>query len=128
MAHARQLLFLTYGEMTRDLEGTVRRMAAFMDVALTDEEVALVVEKSSFAYMKRIDHKFTPALPFPLNRWARPVMMRKGQSGRSADMLTREQQAQIDRHMQAELRRRGLDVPYDEMFETVDEPAPVAAG
>ena len=122
------VLILTYGEMSRDLEGTVRRMAAFMDVALTDEEVALVVEKSSFAYMKRIDHKFTPALPFPLKRFARPVMMRTGQSGRSADMLTREQQAQIDRHMQAELRRRGLDVPYDEMFETVDETVPVAVG
>ena len=118
------VLMLNYGEMTRDLEGTVRRIAEFMGVTLTDEEVALVVERSSFAYMKRIDHKFTPALPFPLNRFARPVMMRSGKSGRSGDMLTREQQAQIDRHMQAELRRRGCDVPYDDMFETADETSP----
>ena len=110
------VLMLTYGAMTQDLEGTVRRIAAFMDVALTDEELALVVEKSSFAYMKNIDHKFAPALPFPLERLVRPVMIRKGESGRSAELLSREQQAQIDRYMKEELRRHGCDAPYDEMF------------
>ncbi len=110
------VLMLTSGEMTRDLDATVRRIAAFMDVALTDEELALVVEKSSFAYMKHIDHKFAPALLFPLRRMARPVMIRQGESGRSAELLTREQQAQIDRHMKDELRRHGCEVPYDEMF------------
>ena len=119
------VLMLTYGEMIQDLEGSVRRIAAFMDVALTDEELALVVEKSSFAHMQDIERKFAPALPFPLNRFARPVMIRKGKSGRSEELLTKEQQAQIDRHMQDELHRHGCDVPYHAMFVTVDDVQPV---
>ena len=121
----RNVLLLNYGDMTRDLEGTVRRIAAFMDVALTDAEVAWVLEKSSFTYMKQIDHKFAPALPFPLNRTAGPVMIRKGESGSSAELITSEQQAQIDRHMREELRQRGCDVPYDDMFAAVDTPPSV---
>jgi hypothetical protein len=41
----RNVLLLNYGDMTRDLEGTVRRIAAFMNIALTDAEVALVLQK-----------------------------------------------------------------------------------
>ena len=52
--------------------------------------------------MKRIDHKFAPALPFPLSRVARPMMVRKGERGSASELLSREQQAQIDRHMQIE--------------------------
>ncbi len=110
------VLFLTFGEMKEDLEGAARRIAALMGVELTDAELARVVEKSSFAYMKRIDAKFTPQMPLPFSRGRRPVMIRKGERGASSELLTAEQQARIDRHMQAELARRNCDFPYDDMF------------
>ncbi|MDQ5854440.1 MAG: sulfotransferase domain-containing protein [Chloroflexota bacterium] len=120
------VLILTYGEMKADLEGAVRRIAGLMGVELSAEELALVVEKSSFRYMKGINHKFAPALPFPLNRLARPVMVRKGERGGASELLTREQQVQIDRYMQADLRRHQCDFPYDEVFAMVDDPQPSA--
>ncbi len=71
--------------------------------------------------MKRIDHKFVPALPFPMSRMARPIMMRKGEQGGAAELLTREQQAHIDCAMREQLQRHRCDAPDDELFTTVDE-------
>jgi hypothetical protein len=120
------VLFLTFGDMKADLEGTVRRIADLMAVELSPEEFALVVEKSQFQYMKRIDHTFAPPRPFPFNRMSKPVMIRKGARGASSELLTREQQAQIDRHMQAELCRRHCDFPYAQIFDPVNNQQPSA--
>jgi len=122
------VLSLTYDEMKADPEGAVRRIAAFMGVELSEEELALVLEKSSFAYMKRIDEKFMPAAPFPFSHLlGHPVMIRKGERGKSSELLTREQQARIDDYMRAGLEQRQCDFPYDEMFTTVEEPQPAVS-
>ncbi|HEX6287721.1 MAG TPA: sulfotransferase domain-containing protein [Herpetosiphonaceae bacterium] len=114
------VLFFTFAEMKQDLPGVVRRVAEFMDVALSEEELALVVEKSEFSYMKRIDHKFVPHRPRLFKNMGKTVMIRKGEHGKSSELLSHEQQAQIDRYMRAELRRHGCDFPYDETYVTVD--------
>jgi aryl sulfotransferase len=118
------VLMLTYDQMLADPPGTVRRVAAFMGVALTEAELALVVEKSSFGYMKAIDRKFVPQPPPPIK--TRQVMMRKGARGGSSELLTPAQQAQIDRFVQAELRRLQSDYPYADTFTVVDQAQPVA--
>ncbi len=110
------VLLLSYGEMKEDLEGSVRRIAQLMGTELSAAELAQVVEKSSFSYMKRIDHKFIPPRPWPLKWLRQPVMIRKGERGASSELLSVAQQEQIDRHMQAELRRYGCDFPYERVF------------
>lgn len=111
------VLFLTYAEMKADLVGTVRRIAALMGIELSEEVLALVVEKSSFAYMKKLDHKFMPSAPFPFDRlMGQPSMIRKGETGSSSELLAAEIQHQIDDYMQSELRRYQCDFPYAEMF------------
>ena len=52
------MLFLTYESMRADLPAAVDKIAAFMGVALTPDERAAVIERSTFAYMKKIGHKF----------------------------------------------------------------------
>ncbi len=113
------VLWLSYGEMKADLPAAVRRVAHLMGVALTVEEEALVVEKSSFRYMKEIDHKFMPQPPFSKflpQQGKRPSMMRQGAEGKSSELLTIGQQQLIDEKMQAELRQRQCDFPYTEIF------------
>lgn len=119
------VLFLTFEEMKANHADVVRRIAAFMGVTLTDEEFTQVVEKSQFQYMKRIDEKFTPQRPWPFNkRLAGFAVMRKGARGGSSELLSPEQQAQIDQRMKAELQRYGCDFPYAQMFEGASaEPA-----
>jgi aryl sulfotransferase len=108
------VLFLTYDGMRADLSKAVDKIAAFMDVQLTPEERASVIERSSFAYMKKIEHKFeAPGAP-----WASPKgsMMRRGKSGASGELITQEQQRRIDDYWRAELGRIGCDFPYDAAF------------
>jgi hypothetical protein len=108
------VLFMTYESMRADLPGTVDRIAALLGVALTDEERAAVIERSSFAHMKSIGHKFdAPGAPWASSAGA---MMRKGESGASGEMLTAEQQRRIDDFWQAELAALGCDFPYADAF------------
>lgn len=108
------VLFLTYESMRADLGAAVDKIAAFMGVALTAEERVSVIERSSFAYMKKIEHKFE-ASGAP---WAKQKgsMMRRGQSGASAELITPEQQRRIDGYWRAELDRLGCDFPYEAAF------------
>ena len=108
------VLFLTYESMRGDLPGTVDKIAAFMGVALTPEERAAVIERSTFDYMKKIGDKFDP----PMSPWgtSRGAMMRRGQRGASSELLSPEDQRRIDDYWRAELRRQNCDFPYDEAF------------
>jgi len=55
----RNVLFVYFEDMKQDLASTVRQVAAFLGVApLTDEEVAQVVHKCSFAYMQAHQDNF----------------------------------------------------------------------
>jgi hypothetical protein len=83
-------------------------------VKLTPEERAAVIERSSFGYMKKIEHKFeAPGAPWAN---AKGAMMRRGESGASSELITSEQQRRIDDHWRAELARIGCDFPYDAAF------------
>lgn len=115
--HQPNVLFMTYEEMKKDLPGTVQRVADFMGVELSQTEFALVCEKSSFAYMKSIDHKFYPGRIMP---WSSPngKMMRQGKTGTSSELLTPEQQQGIEDHFRAKLEQMGSDFPYDEWLAT----------
>ncbi len=113
--HKPNVLFLTYPEMKQKGEALVTELAEFMGVTLTPEEVEAVIEKSSFAYMRSINHKF---FPNRLSPWSNPqgTMMRKGKVGNSSELLTPAQQQRIDAYCSADLIKLGSDFPYDSLF------------
>jgi Sulfotransferase domain len=111
--HRPNVLVVSFASMKRDLEGTVRRVAAFLDIHVSDEVIRAVCGKASFDYMKSIDHKFGH---FHIIPWRSPgVMMRKGGQGGSGELLTPERQRELDAHFIAELKRLGSDLPYEEI-------------
>ncbi len=95
----------------------MRKVAAFLKIALSEDEVDAVVRQSSFEHMKKIEHKFETGMMVP---WAKPhgAMIRRGQHKGSDELLTPAQQQRIDEHCRAELKRLGCDFPYDEAFGT----------
>jgi hypothetical protein len=110
------VLFLTYEEMKADLPLTVRRIAKLMDVELAPDELERVVERSSYAHMKTIGHKFdTIGLSPP---WVRPggSMVRRGERGSASELLGPAEQQRIDDYWRTELEQLGCDFPYDEAF------------
>jgi hypothetical protein len=106
------VLVLSFKAMKKDLRGTVRSVAAFLDVNASDALIDEVCRLSSFEYMKGIDHKFHMGKMQP---WGEPgAMIRKGTQGGSSELLTPAQQHEIDIHCQKELRELGSDFPYTE--------------
>lgn len=107
------VLFLTFETLKRDLPGAVMTIARFMRVELTEAELTLVVEASSWEAMKRNQCKFDPGQILP---WTgRNYFLRSGQSGGSGELLSRALQLRIDAQCRAELERV-CDFPYDEVF------------
>jgi aryl sulfotransferase len=51
--HLPNFLLLHYNDMLKDLDGAVRKISAFCDIAASDEEIAKVVEAATFSNVKK---------------------------------------------------------------------------
>jgi hypothetical protein len=112
------VIVMSFKSMKRDLRGTVRKLADFLDVRVPGEVIDAVCEKSSFEHMKQIDEKFRMWNMIP---WVNPgPMIRKGKQGGSSELLTAEQQRRIDQYFIGELKRLGSDFPYEEFCDVSD--------
>ncbi len=106
------VLIVSFKSMKGDLDGTVRRVAQFMNVDQSDCVLQEVASKSSFDYMKKIDDKFHVWKILP---WGTPItMIRKGSVGGSSELLSIDQQKEMDRYFRAELKSLKSDFPYEE--------------
>jgi hypothetical protein len=110
--HRRNVMIVSFKSMKRDLRGTVVNVANFLDIHVSDAVISRVCELSSFEYMKNIDEKFRMWKTVP---W-KPAgpMIRKGTQGGSSELLTPDQQREIDAYFMSELKRLGSDFPYDQ--------------
>jgi len=110
--HRPNVLILSFKSMKRDLKATVVQVAEFLDLHPTGEVVDEVCRRSSFEYMKCIDEKFRA---WQVGPWRpEPTMIRKGKQGGSSELMSPEQQRQMDAHCMAELKRLNCDLPYEE--------------
>ena len=106
------VLITSFKSMKRDLDATVRGIAKFMDITLPEPVLQDVATKSSFEYMKKIDEKFHVWKVIP---WGTTMtMIRKGSQGGSSELLSLEQQQEMDRYFRAELQSLGSNFPYQE--------------
>ena len=112
------VLFLTYEQMRADLPGTVDKIAKLMSVELTDEERSAVIEQCTFEHMRKIGAKFDPAGP----PWAssQGAMIRRGERGKSGELLSSAEQKRIDDYWRAQLVNLRSDFPYDQAFANAD--------
>lgn len=113
--HRDNVLFLTYEEMKADLPGTVDKFAGLMKVELSVQQRERVIERSTFEYMRGIDHKFYPGLVSPFGM-TEGKMMREGKSRSAGGVLTREQRERIDARCKAGLLEQGSSFPYDDRY------------
>ena len=106
------VLLVSFKSMKRDLRGTVCQVAKFLDIHVSNDIIDRVCEQASFEYMKQIDEKFRVWKMIPWGRESR--MIRRGVQGGSSELLSADQQQQIDEYCVSELRRLGSDFPYEE--------------
>jgi Sulfotransferase domain len=111
--HRPNVLVVSFASMKQDLEASVRRVAEFLEIRVSDEAIREVCRLSSFDYMKSIDERFAPFQGAPWR--AKTFMMRSGEQGASSVLLTPEQQREMDAVFTAELQKLGSGLPYDEI-------------
>ena len=109
------VLFLRYEDMQDDPQGTITRLAEWMSVDLSAEEIEKVREKSTFSYMKSIDHKFYPGEVTPFAK-SGGSMMRSGKKGGSGEVLSLAQQQAIDASCRERLAELNSDFPYERYY------------
>jgi len=106
------VFLITFEEMKADPIGMIRRVADFLGVNLTPTQLFKVAEKTSFVYMKANDHKFAQ----PAWGNGNVPLVRSGKSGNSKELLSAEQQQQIDEFCLQALKQLGSDFPYQQQY------------
>jgi hypothetical protein len=95
--HDPSILFLTYEELCRNLEGSIRRIAAFIGHEVSPEKLPMVLQRCSFQFMKQHESRFDPALEV---LWEQGIQLRsffrKGRVGEGAVHLSSAQRARFD--------------------------------
>ena len=110
------VLLLLYEEMKRAPEQAIGQITELMGVELSAEQFAAVVHKSSYAYMKANNHKFSPPTPPDYPEQGQIVMVREGKSGGAAKTLSAEQRHAIDQFCLGQLAELDSTFPYHECY------------
>jgi aryl sulfotransferase len=96
------LLLLHFNDLKRDMEGEMRRIAAFLDIDIDTSRWPAIVEHCTFEWMKRNAGK---TVPLGGAFWdAGPeVFINKGVNGRWADTLTAQEVREYEQRAVSEL-------------------------
>ncbi|MEQ8858525.1 MAG: sulfotransferase domain-containing protein [Pseudomonadales bacterium] len=102
------VLMVHFDAMKRDMEGEMRRMAAFLDIAIDESRWADIVEYCSFDWMKR---NATRSVPLSGAFWdgGAQVFINQGVNGRWRDTLSDEESAEYEARVVAELGQECAD-------------------
>lgn len=100
--HLPNVLLLHFADLKQDMPGEIRRIAAFLDIAIDEARWKAIVEHCSFDYMKA--HAAASA-PLGGVFWdgGAETFVHKGTNGRWRDILTAEDCAAYERRALAEL-------------------------
>ena len=100
--HLPNVLMLHFADLKRDMEGEMRRIAAFLDIPLDESRWPRIVEYCGFDWMKR---NATQSVPLGGAFWdgGAETFIHKGTNGRWRDILTPEESAEYAARAEFEL-------------------------
>jgi hypothetical protein len=107
--HDPNVLFLRYEEVTRDLAGTARRVAAFCGLPLPEDQIPRIVERCGIPFMKGYNNKFDPRF-YQVSRAGE--FIRTGQTGGGARALSAAQRERLEQKLAA--LARDIGCPSDD--------------
>jgi hypothetical protein len=81
LRHEKNVLFLHFADMKRDLSGSSRKVADFLGIVPSAEAWARIDAYTSFDWMKRHEDKFDTVPNLPVRLLEPGGMMRKGKAG-----------------------------------------------
>jgi hypothetical protein len=109
------VLFLTYEELTADLECCLDRIIAFCNFEVAPEQVPGILERCSFSFMKKHEARFDPVLETLWENGVRlDTFLRQGRVGEGTTELSQWQEEQFERVLRKQLGQYGLDSDREE--------------
>ena len=110
------VLFVHYESMKKDLPAVVNKVASFLEMELTQEEIDKVVQRSSFEYMKEHEEHFSMFSPNVFSESLKTVrFMQAGTLERYKDVSDLESKAIMD-FCHARLKAGGYHYPLDKFY------------
>jgi methylamine dehydrogenase accessory protein MauD len=104
------VLLLRYEDLAADLPGELRRVAAFCGLEVTPERWPGILERCSFAFMKRHESQFDPLTAMLYEQGFRPrAFLRQGRAGGWREQLSPGQVRHFDQRFSKRLGDMGLD-------------------
>ena len=88
--HLPNVMLLHFNDMKSDLEGTIKRVAKFLDIKIDPNSLPKIVEHCSFDYMKAHASEVTPR-GGAMWKGGATTFINKGSNGRWRDSLSREE-------------------------------------
>jgi hypothetical protein len=105
------VLFLTYEELTADLESCVGRIAAFCGFEVASDRVPGILERCRFVFMKEHEARFDPIFE---TLWESGVQLntflRQGSAGTGETALSLQQREQFERAFRKRLGKTGIEL------------------
>lgn len=94
--HLPNLLFVHFSNLKRDMEGEIKRIAAFLDIPIDVSKWDAIIEHCSFDYMKA---HATQSVPLGGIFWdgGAKTFIHKGTNGRWRDVLSEEESKKYER-------------------------------
>ncbi|HXQ72677.1 MAG TPA: sulfotransferase domain-containing protein [Pyrinomonadaceae bacterium] len=104
------VLFLTYEEMTEDLEAVIKKICAFCNIELNLEALPGILERCSFAFMKQHENKFDTLMEFAWERHQQEnAFFRKGQTADWKGHLDSQQEEAFEKEFATRMGDLGVD-------------------
>jgi len=104
-----QVLWMRFEDMKADAIGSIRKVAAFLNMEVSEEVIMKTAEASSFSSMKQ-QHEKMEKKSDELGAWSKKGHFRKGESGGWKDALTPEQQEWFAKHDAKRRAETGLSM------------------
>jgi hypothetical protein len=120
----REVLLISYEELLEDLGGTVRRIARFIDVNLSDNDILQLLPSFEFQNMKSELHKFQPRSVTWKNNFQ---FLRNGTVGDSNNIITDTQRhkwidavekSKIKRYLETTITDPTTKTRFQSLFES----------
>ncbi|MFT4926880.1 MAG: hypothetical protein ACI8WB_002979 [Phenylobacterium sp.] len=105
-----------FDQLKKQPEEEIKTIIALLEIPLNEQQLAQVIERASFKYMKTQQDKFAPARSPFIAKDKTTNMMRKGEAGSKEAADHAALLASIDKICQQKLDHMGSDFPYAEWF------------
>ncbi len=103
------VLLLRYEEAIRDLEGTVRRVAAFCGIPIDERAMPRILERCGLEFMKRHDAKFDPRMRRVIpGQGEGGTFIREGKAGKGRQALGERHREEIAKRLDALTNKLGV--------------------